>query len=249
MDIEEQIQAEVESSAAMSAPSEATEEVVSDDDLEQQEVEQASQEELYDLPDGRKVTAKALSDEYHKLLPEFTRRSQELAKFKEIKREPEPAAKTEPEPWEQPDWQPKTWQEVFEAGKRATLKEVSPMLSEFEQAKQQRELTAQATQATEAEMARIKEKDPRVNEDAVFQYANKYGTSLTAAYQVMQDIKNLEKTVEQRVLKNLKTRDADGIGVSSATSVEDDTPTYQEINSQRSIGSAARAALARYKGK
>uniref|UniRef100_A0A7V3N5P3 Uncharacterized protein n=1 Tax=candidate division CPR3 bacterium TaxID=2268181 RepID=A0A7V3N5P3_UNCC3 len=42
----------------------------------------SAQEKLYTLPDGRKVTAEQVYEEYQKLLPEFTRRSQELSELK-----------------------------------------------------------------------------------------------------------------------------------------------------------------------
>uniref|UniRef100_A0A7V3N6E8 DUF4355 domain-containing protein n=1 Tax=candidate division CPR3 bacterium TaxID=2268181 RepID=A0A7V3N6E8_UNCC3 len=40
------------------------------------------QEKFYTLPDGRKVTAEQVYEEYQKLLPEFTKRSQELSELK-----------------------------------------------------------------------------------------------------------------------------------------------------------------------
>ena len=239
--------AEVDSSVE-NTPSEETEADIGSDD----QPSKTSQEELYDLPDGRKVTAKVLQQEWKQnFMPDYTKKSTELKRIKEeresIKEEPKPVAK---EPWEEPGWQPKTWQEVFEAGKRATLREVSPLLSEVEQGRQQRELTAQATKAAETEMASIKESDPRVNEEAVYQHANKFGFSnLTQAYNNMKAMKELEKITEAKVLKNLKARQGDNVGISVPGTETDNTPTYDSIHSFKSARSAAAAALRSIQGK
>lgn len=245
MEVEEEIMSEVNSAAAETeietgeAPSETTTvEVV-------EETTPEVQAEKYELPDGRKVDAQSLRDEYYKLLPEFTRRSQELAEFKKNKVEPEIAAKA---PWEDPNWQPKTWQEVFEAGKQATLRDVSPVLAEVEQAKQQREVYAQAQEAVNTELAALKAQNPKLNETELFKHANKGFNSLTAAYNDLVERKTMAKTIEQNVLKNLKLRE-DPIAVSSATSPQDDTPSYEETSQFRNVRDAAAAAYARIKGK
>lgn len=55
-----------------------------------------SKQQTYKLPDGREVSADELHQEYtEKLLPEFTRRSQELAKLKKAQEEVESRAKGE----------------------------------------------------------------------------------------------------------------------------------------------------------
>lgn len=202
-------------------------------------VEETSEPQIQEAPkeDFYKV-------QYENLQKDYTVKSMKLAELEKIKDEP-----VQKEAWEEPNWQPKTWQEVFEAGKQATLREVSPLLSEVEQAKQQRDAQAQATTAAEAEMSAIKTKDASVNEDLVYKIANKYGSTLSAAYQFLKDTQELEKTVEQRVLKNLKIRGEDNVGVNNGTIETDDTPTYDEIHSHKSIFSAAKAALARTKGK
>ena len=183
--------------------------------------------------------------QYENLQKDYTRKAQELAELKKTKSEPEPEV---PE-WTKPDWQPKTWQEAIEAGKQAALREVAPALTEYQQARQQRELYAQTQAAVDKELVEVKALDPKLDENALFNHANKYGfNSLKAAYQNLTDMRGLEKTVQQKVLKNLHARQDDGVGVSGATSVEDDTPTYQEIAGFKSIRSAASAAFRSLKG-
>jgi hypothetical protein len=205
-----------------------------------EEKEPESQTDMYDLPDGRKVDAKGLQAEYQKILPEFTRKSQELAEFKKTK--PEQVVKAEPEPWEKEGWQPKTWKEQMEATARLTEQRLDPLLARIRQQEQKEQATAQAISAAEAEMTSIKESDPRVNEDLIYKTATKYNTSLTAAHQFLKDLKENEKSVEQRVLKNLKTREGDNVGLNTPGSETDDTPSYDSIHGFKNTLSAARAA-------
>lgn len=238
MDVEEQILSEVNSAAAITeAPSEPT--IETQGDVPEKTIEDIIPEvQKFELPDGREVDAQGLKDEYYKLLPEFTRRSQELAALKQPKQETAP----EKAPWEDPNWQPRTWQEVFEAGKQATLREVSPLLQEVEQNKQQREIYSQAQAAIDTELASIKAKDPKINETELFKHANKGFNSLTAAYNDLQERKIMAKTIEQNVLKSIKFRE-DPIAVSSATSPQDDIPSYQDISKFRNVRDAAAAAF------
>ena len=230
MSVEEEILADVNSAAAKTeAPSEPAEvtPAVSEPVTETKEDTETPADDFY-------------KNQYENLQKDYTRKSQRLAELEKTKSEPEPEV---PE-WTKPDWQPKTWQEAIEAGKQAALREVAPALTEYQQARQQRELTSQIQTAAEAEMTEIKALDPKVNEDDVYTHATKYGfPNLKAAYQNLIDMRGLEKTVQQKVLKNLKIRNEDPVGVSGATSAEDDTPTYQEISAHRSIRSAASAAL------
>ncbi len=139
---------------------------------------------------------------------------------------------------------------MFEKAKQATLKEVEPALNEYQQSRQQREAYSQAQAVAEAEMTEIKGLNPKVDENQIYQHATKYGFSnLKAAYQNLIDMQGIEKTAQAKVLKNLKIRESDPVGVSGATEPDDYTPTYQSIVGQKSIYSAAQAALRSLKGK
>ncbi len=228
---EEEILAEVNNATAGIVPEQPIEPA--------EEVEETQQEPEAPKEDFYKK-------QYENLLPDYTRKSQKLAELEKINIEP----KVEQPEWTKPDWQPKTWQEATEAGKQAALREIAPLLNEVQQAKQQREATEQARQVADAEMAEIKVLNPKVNEDLVYQHATKYGfPSLKSAYQNLIDMQGLQKTTQQKVLRNLNQRNSEPVGVSGATTPVDDTPSYQEIAGFKSIRSAASAALAQLKGK
>lgn len=197
-------------------------------------------EREFELPDGRKVDAEGLEAEYNKLLPEFTRRSQRLAELEKIKSEPT----VEKASWEDPNWQPKTWQEAVQAGRDAALREVQPILSEVEKEKAQKQVLAQTQEVINTELAVLKAKDSKINETELFKHANKGFSSLTAAYNNLQERKALIKATEARVLKDAKLRE-DPIAVSSATSPEDDSISYQDSAKFRNVRDAAAAAFAR----
>lgn len=235
MTTEEEIMSEVVE-AVEPAPKEPT------DEPNEAETEEDSLEEVqeFELPDGRKVDAKGLEEEYNKLLPEFTRRSQRLAALEKIKETPK---ETEKATWEDPNWQPKTWQEVRQAAREETLRELQPLLSEVEQRKLQADVYTQAQQIVDTELAALKAKDSKLNEAELFKHANKGFNSLTAAYNDLQDRKGLEKAVEQRVLKNMKSRGEEPVANSSATTPENDVPVYQDLTKFRNSRDAAFAAL------
>jgi hypothetical protein len=133
MSVEEEIMAEVNS--AVEAPSETPEQpkVESEPQVEESAQEDPQKTDFY-------------KSQYENLQKDYTRKAQELAELKKINSEP----KEEAPQWTKPDYQPKTWQEVFENAKQAALKEVEPALTEYQQARQQRELYAQAQTAVDA---------------------------------------------------------------------------------------------------
>ena len=230
---EEEIMSEVNNAAAGVEPEEASSETepVVESEAITEEVEQPK-EDFY-------------KSQYENLQKDYTRKAQELAEIKKINTS-EPTQ--EPE-WTKPDWQPKTWQEATEAGKQAALREIAPLLTEVQQAKAQREAYTKAQEVANAEIAELKVLNPKLDEDSVFKHATKYGfSSLKTAYQNLVDMRGLEKATQQKVLKNLGQRQADPVGVSGATSVEDDTPSYSEISGFKNIRSAASAAYRSLKG-
>lgn len=241
MDTEQQIMSEVISAAVGTAPAEAPLEP-------DKEVTPAASEPVTEPEQSASAEEDFYKSQYENLQKDYTRKAQELAELKRINSEPQPEDSL---PWEKdPNYQPKSWKEVYDLAKQATLREVSPLLSEVEQSMREKEALAQARQAAEAEMTAIKAKDPKIDETAIYTHANKFGfASLQHAYDNLMYIRSLEKDVQAKVLKNLKNRAEEPIGISGATPVTDEAPSYQEIVQSKSIRDAASAALARLQGK
>ncbi len=175
-----------------------------------------SKEELFDLPDGRKVNAAGLKQEYENLLPEFTRKSQRLAELeggKDIKKPDEDV----PE-WRKPDYEAKSVAEIIEI---ATA-EAERKLNQKAEAETNRVKGIQTE--VENQLGEVKKLDPKVDENALFQHANKYGfQNLKAAYVNMTDMRKVVLDTEKRVVKNVKEREADPVAgaQNGATSPDD----------------------------
>jgi predicted metal-dependent phosphoesterase TrpH len=91
-------------------------------------------------------------------------------------------------------------------GKQAAMEEMTAT------ARAEQEKQAQVLAAVDRSLTAIKAKDPKLDENALFTHANKYGfSSLEAAYENMVDIRRTVEATEQRVLKNVGTRKADPI--------------------------------------
>lgn len=159
--------------------------------------------QLFKLPDGREVDAAGLQREYENLLPEFTRRSQRLA---ELERGTQKPINTEEPAWKSPDYSPASWAEAIEIAKGEAIAELTRNAE-----------SAQAEEATvrnevETQLASIKVADPKVDENALFDHAVKYGfNDLKAAHSNFKAMRDIAVTTEQRVLKNLQDRAADPI--------------------------------------
>lgn len=155
---------------------------------------------LFELPDGRKVDAATLEREWKQnFYPEFTRKSQELAALKT------PITKEEPA-WKNPDYSPTTWAEAIEI---ATQEAESRILNRAAEAETQ---AAAIRTEVETQMAAVKAIDPKVDEDALFAHATKYGfTDLKTAHTNFKAIQDAVLTTEQRVLKSQGKYQADPI--------------------------------------
>lgn len=153
--------------------------------------------ELYELPDGRKVDAATLATEFKEnFLPEFTRKSQELAALKNP-----PITEPPQSPYADPDYIPKSYEEIIQAAKEAALTELAQ--KEAARIEQEKAIeTAVAEQLTE-----IKKADPTVNENQLFLHANKYGfRDLRIAHQNMKDMNLLAKNVQKQTADNIQKR-------------------------------------------
>jgi len=188
------------------APSEPTPEVVLETVEETPEVppETPTEPELFDLPDGRKVDASTLAKEFKEnFLPEFTRKSQELA---EIKKAPLP--ETPKSPYEDPAYVPQTYEEIIKVAEERAIQAIEKKQADQVAFAQSIE-TAVATQLEE-----VKKTDPNVNENQLFLHANKYGfRDLKIAHQNMKDMAELTKTVQKQTVQNIQKR-ADPVSVS-----------------------------------
>lgn len=171
-------------------------------------------EELYALPDGKQVDAATLAKEWRdNFLPEFTRRSQELAALKNPKVEKEEAVA--PDPWKSTEWEPKTYQELLDAAKTEAERTVWQKITEEANRETQEQQAREAFITQEIEQ--IKQLDPKVNINTVMAHASKYAfSSLIPAYQNLRAIQEAEKRVEDRVMKNIKLRAGEPVGEDSA---------------------------------
>lgn len=153
--------------------------------------------ELYELPDGRKVDAATLATEFKEnFLPEFTRKSQELAALKN------PQITEPPQnPYADPDYIPKSYDEIIQAAKEAALTE----LAQKEAARIEQEKAIET--AVAQQLDEIKKADPTVNENQLFLHANKYGfRDLRIAHQNMKDMNLLAKNVQKQTAENIQKR-------------------------------------------
>lgn len=162
--------------------------------------EKPTESELYELPDGRKVDAGTLSREWKEnFYPDYTRKSQELAKTKT----PEvPLQDNKPtNPLADPTWVPKSYAELVDIAK-------NEMRADMENDKKVQE---EARTALENEVSSqidvLKKADPSLNENALFLHATKYQfRDLRAAHQNMKDMSELAKNVQQTTVKNIAKR-------------------------------------------
>ncbi len=156
--------------------------------------------ELYDLPDGRKVDAATLATEFKEnFLPEFTRKSQELAALRNGQQPTDPQPPKSP--YADPEYVPQSYEEIIKAAEERALQTLAQRESE-RVAQEQAIETAVATQLSE-----VKKLDPNVNENQLFLHANKYGfRDLTVAYQNMKDMSAIVKTVQKQTAENIQKR-------------------------------------------
>lgn len=153
---------------------------------------------LYELPDGRKVDAETLTKEWKdNFLPEFTRKSQELAAVKA------PINKETPEesPYKDPSYVPKTYEELIEEAERRALATIEGREQAAQEARQEVE------NEVANQLSMLKTKDPTLDENALFLHANKYQfRDLGLAYDNMKEMAKLAKTVQQTTAKNIAKR-------------------------------------------
>lgn len=175
-----------------------------------------AEENLFELPDGRKVDAATLQKEWKdNFLPDYTRKSQRIA---EIDRGPIKSPDESVPKWKQPDYVPENYGEIVEVATAEAERRLEA------KAQAERDRVSGIQKVVDTQVAALKATDPKLDENALFLHANKYGfTDLKAAHANMVDMRTAVVTTEQRTIKNLKARDTEPIaeGGSGATSPDD----------------------------
>ncbi len=158
--------------------------------------------QLFELPDGRKVDAATLATEWKtNFLPEFTRKSQELAGYKTKPKDTPITKPADADPYNDPNHVPKTYREIIDRAKSEAKEELKA-----EREREAEEAAALETRVTE-QVAGIKKADPSLDENKLYEHAIKYGfQDLTVAYQNMKDMGILVKNVQQNTAKNIQKR-------------------------------------------
>lgn len=175
--------------------------------------------ELFELPDGRKVDGATLTKEWKEnFLPDYTRKSQELAK----RTDPGSTLPTKPaDPLADPNWQPQTYAELIDIAKQRINEDLA--------AKEQERIDAQLALETQvtAQLDSIKKEDPSLNENALFQHATKYGfRDLKFAYQNMKDMNDAMKKVQTITAQNIAKRNDPVSGSPGATGARPDPSNF-----------------------
>jgi hypothetical protein len=214
-------QAPAPSEAPATDPQQPTAPEAQPQEQPQAEPQAPAEPQFYELPDGRKVDGQTLAREWKEnFLPDYTRKSQALAQINRTEQQPvqqqpnpqfnNPQAQPPADslPWRDPNWTPQTYAEIIEAAKFELQTDLVRQQQEAEQAR------SMVNQYVDSQINEIKRLDPNLNENTLFQHAIKYNfTDLSAAYQNMKDLQSAMKSVEQRTVQNIKTREADPIAV------------------------------------
>ncbi len=175
--------------------------------------------ELFDLPDGRKVDAETLSREWKEnFLPDYTRKSQELAK---TKTEPLQTKETPNNPYADPNYVPQSYEEILKVAEERALQAI--------EAKEQARIASQQAVENEVvnQLTEVKKLDPSLNENSLFLHATKYGfRDLKLAHQNMKDMSEMAKKVQTTTAANIAKRN-DPVSVShGATGARPDPSNF-----------------------
>ncbi len=164
--------------------------------------ETPADENLVELPDGRKLPPKEAEVEYRNLYSEFTRKSQKLATYEKGTESKE----TISQPTEKSEWIPQTWEEVLEKSKQALREDM------------ERERQAEIESRTQTEsfvtsqLEELKKENPTLNETQLFNHALKYNfRDLKVAYSNMKDMHSSIKNATETTAKNIQKRNAEPI--------------------------------------
>lgn len=162
--------------------------------------EKPSEPELYELPDGRKVDAVTLTKEWKEnFLPDYTRKSQELAQKNKAPEAPLQDNKTA-NPLD-PNWVPQSYAELVTLAQQKAIDAIEA--KERERVEREQALE----NAVSEQLTEVKKADPTINENALFLHATKYGfRDLRVAHQNMKDMNELAKKVQNTTVQNIAKR-------------------------------------------
>lgn len=176
-------------------------------------VVEAKSEDLLDLPDGRKVTpAEAMKEWKENFMPDYTRKAQRLAELEKASKVVDLPLEEDRAPWRDPDYVPQNYGEIIEAAKLEAIKEIERKSQSEQRAVQE------VKEYVDSQLSEIKKIDPTLDENTLFNHANKYGfKDLRVAHANMADMRKAILDTEQRTLKNLETRKAAPVAGTTVT--------------------------------
>jgi len=187
--------------------------------------ETPTEENLVELPDGRKLPPKEAEAEYRNLYSEFTRKSQILAKYE--KGDNSKITNTN-ETTEKEEWIPQTWEEV----KKESIREMRAEMEKERQA--ETETRKKNEEYVVGQLAELKKENPTLNETQLFNHALKYNfTDLKLAHYNWKDMQSSIKKATEMTVANLQKRNADPINGGSQGGTISDGDVYDP--SARSI--------------
>jgi len=158
--------------------------------------------ELFELPDGRKVDGLTLSREFKEnFLPDYTRKSQELARLNKAPNTPDIIKTEDIDPMADPGYAPRDYAELAKQIEERTLRALEARDNKA------KEGAMAIENAVTEQLNAVKTIDKNVNENALFLHATKYHfTDLKLAHQNMTDMAKLAKNVETTTVKNIQKR-------------------------------------------
>ena len=183
---------------------EVEEEVVETPEVETTKEPEKVDDNLVELPDGRKLPPKEAEKEYRNLYSEFTRKSQKLATYEKgndsnITNNNQPAKDNE-------EWIPQTWEEVIE---KSTQKLREDLEREKQAELQQR---TQVENQVISQLEDLKKENPTLNETQLFNHALKYNFSdLKIAHANMKDMQASIRKATETTAQNIQKRNAEPI--------------------------------------
>lgn len=206
----------MEETPEIETPSHAedVEEVESESEETETTEDKGATEELYDLPDGRKVKPEEVVEEYKKLQADYTRKSQELASFKKA-----PITNNEPDAEE---WTPKSYEEILAKAEERVFAKMA------EQAEAEKQAETFLAGQIDTQMSEVLKLDPKVNQNKLFEHATKYSIpNLVTAYKNMADMNKAIEATREQTAQNIAKRKADPVaGVSGEIPFVDDNEVY-----------------------
>lgn len=160
-----------------------------------------AEDNLVELPDGRKLPPKEAEAEYRNLYSEFTRKSQKLATYEKGNSEI-----TNNQPTEKSEWIPQTWEEVLDKAKQTLREDLEREKNDEANFRKQNE------EMVVGQLTELKKENPNLNESQLFNHAIKYNfTDLKVAYNNMKDMQASIQKATKLTAENLVKRNAEPI--------------------------------------